>query len=157
MEKIARWLHKKEHVMFLGRGQMHPIAKEGALKLKEISYIDANAYAGGELKHGSLALVDEDMTVVVTAFDDRLFHQMQNSIKEVAARDAKLIIITDEPGKSKLDDISNVEFVLLPEVHDLVRPILATIPMQLLAYYTARFSGKDVDQPRNLAKSVTVE
>jgi len=156
IEEIAKRLSKAKDVLYLGRGQMFPIALEGALKLKEISYIHAEGYAAGELKHGPIALVDELMPVIVVAPSDELMEKTLSNMQEVAARGGKIILITDEEGARTVgqgvDDI-----LVLPKVSSFVAPILATIPVQLLAYHTATFMGTDVDQPRNLAKSVTVE
>ena len=154
--EIAKGLSKAKDVLYLGRGQMFPIAMEGALKLKEISYIHAEGYAAGELKHGPIALVDETMPVIVGAPSDELMEKTLSNLHEVAARGGKIILITDEVGAETagggVEDI-----ILLPKSSSFVAPILATIPVQLLAYHTAVFMGTDVDQPRNLAKSVTVE
>jgi glucosamine--fructose-6-phosphate aminotransferase (isomerizing) len=156
IERIAKGLSKAKDVLYLGRGQMFPIALEGALKLKEISYIHAEAYAAGELKHGPIALVNETMPVIVVAPSDELMEKTLSNMHEVAARGGKIILITDEEGAKTvghgIDDI-----IVLPTAASFVMPILATIPVQLLAYHTAVFMGTDVDQPRNLAKSVTVE
>ncbi len=153
---IAKRLSKAKDVLYLGRGPMYPIALEGALKLKEISYIHAEGYAAGELKHGPIALVDEDMPVIVVAPSDELVDKTLSNMQEVAARGGKIILITDQKGADTVgQDVSDI--ILIPEVSSFVAPILATIPVQLLAYHTAVFMGTDVDQPRNLAKSVTVE
>ena len=154
--EIARHLSKAKDVLYLGRGQMFPIAMEGALKLKEISYIHAEAYAAGELKHGPIALVDEQMPVIVVAPSDELMEKTLSNMQEVAARGGRIILITDAVGAEMAgDDIEDV--IVLPKAASFVMPILATIPVQLLAYHTAVQMGTDVDQPRNLAKSVTVE
>jgi glucosamine--fructose-6-phosphate aminotransferase (isomerizing) len=154
--EIAKRLSKAKDVLYLGRGQMFPVAMEGALKLKEISYIHAEAYAAGELKHGPIALVDETMPVIVVAPSDELMEKTLSNMHEVAARGGKIILVTDEAGAQVvghgIDDV-----IVLPNATSFVMPILATIPVQLLAYHTAVFMGTDVDQPRNLAKSVTVE
>ncbi|HHY50510.1 MAG TPA: glutamine--fructose-6-phosphate transaminase (isomerizing) [Alphaproteobacteria bacterium] len=154
--EIAKRLSKAKDVLYLGRGQMFPIAMEGALKLKEISYIHAEGYAAGELKHGPIALVDEAMPVIVVAPSDELMEKTLSNMQEVAARGGNIILITDETGAEAVghgvDDI-----IVLPRAGRFVMPILATIPVQLLAYHTAVVMGTDVDQPRNLAKSVTVE
>ena len=154
--EIAKRLSKAKDVLYLGRGPMFPVAMEGALKLKEISYIHAEGYAAGELKHGPIALVDEAMPVIVVAPSDELMEKTLSNMQEVAARGGKIILITDEAGAKAaghgVDDI-----IVLPRIASFVAPILATIPVQLLAYHTAVFMGTDVDQPRNLAKSVTVE
>jgi len=156
VEDIAKRLSKAKDVLYLGRGQMYPIAMEGALKLKELSYIHAEAYPAGELKHGPIALVDELMPVIVVAPSDELMAKTLSNMQEVAARGGKIILITDEVGKQAVGE-GVAEVLVLPKVASFVAPILATIPVQLLAYHTASFMGTDVDQPRNLAKSVTVE
>ncbi|WP_417309538.1 glutamine--fructose-6-phosphate transaminase (isomerizing) [Devosia sp.] len=156
IERIAKGLSKAKDVLYLGRGQMFPIAMEGALKLKEISYIHAEGYAAGELKHGPIALVDEQIPVIVVAPSDELMEKTLSNMQEVAARGGSIILITDEEGASAVGE-GVAEVIVLPKVASFVAPILATIPVQLLAYHTATFMGTDVDQPRNLAKSVTVE
>ncbi|HEY9010612.1 MAG TPA: glutamine--fructose-6-phosphate transaminase (isomerizing) [Devosia sp.] len=156
IQDIAKRLSKAKDVLYLGRGQMFPIAMEGALKLKEISYIHAEGYAAGELKHGPIALVDELMPVIVVAPSDELMEKTLSNMQEVAARGGKIILITDEDG-AKAAGQGVDDMIVLPKVSSFVAPILATIPVQLLAYHTAVFMGTDVDQPRNLAKSVTVE
>lgn len=155
IEGIAQILGRVDHALYLGRGPMYPVALEGALKLKEISYIHAEGYAAGELKHGPIALVDEDMPVVVVAPSDELMDKTLSNMEEVAARGGKIILITDE--KNEKLGRGNLEVISLPHVHAFVAPILAVIPVQLISYHTAVFMGTDVDQPRNLAKSVTVE
>jgi glutamine---fructose-6-phosphate transaminase (isomerizing) len=156
IEAIAKRLSKAKDVLYLGRGQMFPVAMEGALKLKEISYIHAEAYAAGELKHGPIALVDEAMPVIVVAPSDELMEKTLSNMQEVAARGGKIILVTDAQGAATAGQgIEDV--IVLPKAESFVMPILATIPVQLLAYHTAVFMGTDVDQPRNLAKSVTVE
>ena len=156
IERISKGLSKAKDVLYLGRGQMFPIAMEGALKLKEISYIHAEGYAAGELKHGPIALVDEQMPVIVVAPSDELMEKTLSNMQEVAARGGKIILITDADGAAMVGH-GVAEIIELPKVSSFVAPILATIPVQLLAYHTATFMGTDVDQPRNLAKSVTVE
>jgi glutamine---fructose-6-phosphate transaminase (isomerizing) len=156
IEIIAKGLSKAKDVLYLGRGQMFPVAMEGALKLKEISYIHAEGYAAGELKHGPIALVDEAMPVIVVAPSDELIEKTLSNMQEVAARGGKIILITDEDG-AKTVGHGVAEIIVIPRAPSFVAPILATIPVQLLAYHTAVFMGTDVDQPRNLAKSVTVE
>ncbi|WP_172122989.1 MULTISPECIES: glutamine--fructose-6-phosphate transaminase (isomerizing) [unclassified Devosia] len=153
---IAKRLSKAKDVLYLGRGPMFPIAMEGALKLKEISYIHAEGYAAGELKHGPIALVDEDMPVIVVAPSDELVDKTLSNMQEVAARGGKIILITDAEG-AKTVGHGVADIIEIPHVDGFVAPILACIPVQLLAYHTAVFMGTDVDQPRNLAKSVTVE
>ena len=155
IELIAKDFADKHHALFLGRGSFLPVAMEGALKLKEISYIHAEAYAAGELKHGPLALVDEDMPVVAVAPNNTLLEKLKSNLEEVKARGGKLYIFADEVSEVAS---SNGMFVLnINNVYDYMAPILHTIPLQLLAYYVAVIKGADIDQPRNLAKSVTVE
>lgn len=145
----------KHHALFLGRGRHYPIAMEGALKLKEISYIHAEAYASGELKHGPLALVDADMPVVVVAPNDELIEKLKSNLQEVRARGGELYIFAD--GDSEFADAEGVHVIHLPEHYGLLSPILHIVPLQLLSYHVALVKGTDVDKPRNLAKSVTVE
>ena len=154
--KAASRLSNSENALFLGRGLMFPLALEGALKLKEISYIHAEAYASGELKHGPIALIDEKMPVVVMAPRDALFGKTVSNMQEVMARDGKVILITDPPGAEAAAEDTWMTLVL-PEIDPVLSPILYAVPAQLLAYHTAVAKGTDVDQPRNLAKSVTVE
>ncbi len=156
IEEISKHLAKAKDVLYLGRGQMFPIALEGALKLKEISYIHAEGYAAGELKHGPIALVDEDMPVIVVAPSDDLMEKTISNMQEVSARGGQIILISDEEGVKNIGD-NNIETIIIPKTNNFVAPILATIPIQLLAYHIAVHIGTDVDQPRNLAKSVTVE
>ncbi len=156
IEQVARGLSKARDVLYLGRGQMFPVAMEGALKLKEISYIHAEGYPAGELKHGPIALVDEAMPVIVVAPSDELIAKTLSNMQEVAARGGQIILITDEAGARDIGQ-GVAETIIIPRVASFVAPILALIPVQLLAYHTAVFMGTDVDQPRNLAKSVTVE
>ncbi len=156
IEVLAKSLSRAKDVLYLGRGQMFPIALEGALKLKEISYIHAEGYAGGELKHGPIALVDEDMPVIVVAPSDELMEKTFSNMQEVAARGGRIILITDAQGAAAIGDDS-IEIIVMPSVNSFVAPIIAAVAVQLLAYHTAVFMGTDVDQPRNLAKSVTVE
>jgi glucosamine--fructose-6-phosphate aminotransferase (isomerizing) len=156
IERIAREVSKAKDVLYLGRGQMFPIAMEGALKLKEISYIHAEGYAAGELKHGPIALVSETMPVIVVAPSDELMEKTLSNMQEVAARGGKIVLITDEEGARIVGD-GIADIVVLPRVTSFTAPIVSTIPVQLLAYHTAVLMGTDVDQPRNLAKSVTVE
>jgi glucosamine--fructose-6-phosphate aminotransferase (isomerizing) len=156
VEKIAKGLSKAKDVLYLGRGQMFPVAMEGALKLKEISYIHAEGYPAGELKHGPIALVDEVMPVIVVAPSDDLQEKTLSNMQEVAARGGQIILVTDAEGKARIGH-GVAETIVIPKVNSFVAPILAAIPVQLLAYHTAVFMGTDVDQPRNLAKSVTVE
>ena len=156
IERIAKGLSKAKDVLYLGRGALYPIALEGALKLKEISYIHAEGYAAGELKHGPIALIDETMPVIVVAPSDELVEKTLSNMQEVAARGGKIILITDEEGARTVGQ-GVADLILMPKVHPFVAPILSLIPVQLLAYHTAVAMGTDVDQPRNLAKSVTVE
>ena len=154
--EIARDLARARDVLFLGRGPMYPLALEGALKLKEISYIHAEGYASGELKHGPIALIDEDVPVIVLAPTDALFDKTVSNMQEVMARDGKVLLLGDADGLAHAGD--GVWHTLqMPAVDPFVAPILYAAPAQLLAYHTAVLKGTDVDQPRNLAKSVTVE
>jgi glucosamine--fructose-6-phosphate aminotransferase (isomerizing) len=152
---IAKRYYKKRNYLFLGRGINYPIALEGSLKLKEISYIHAEGYAAGEMKHGPIALIDKDMPVVVLAPRDRLYDKTVSNLMEVKARHAPVIAFVAE-GERELGKIADAVFTV-PDTHPLISPILFTIPLQLLAYHIAVLRGADVDQPRNLAKSVTVE
>jgi len=156
IEAIAAELAKARDVLYLGRGVHYPIALEGALKLKEISYIHAEGYAAGELKHGPIALIDEHTPVVVVAPHDALFEKTLSNMQEVNARGGKLIVITDPAGAAACADIAQ-HVILTPACDPFVAPLVYSIPIQLLAYLTAVQKGTDVDQPRNLAKSVTVE
>jgi len=156
LNKIAQQLKNVRDVLYVGRGVSFPIALEGALKLKEISYIHAEAYAAGELKHGPIALVDDGVPVVALAPSDELFAKTASNIEEVAARGAKIILISDKEGIKKLSNITDI-ILEMPKSNEFVLPILYSIPVQMLAYHTAVTKGTDVDQPRNLAKSVTVE
>jgi glutamine---fructose-6-phosphate transaminase (isomerizing) len=142
-------------VLYLGRGVNFPIAMEGALKLKEISYIHAEGYAAGELKHGPIALIDENVPVIVLAPEDELFEKTTSNMQEVAARGGQIVLITDAPeAKAGCRLLSHIK---MPKAHPFTNPLLYAVPVQLMAYHTAVFMGTDVDQPRNLAKSVTVE
>jgi glucosamine--fructose-6-phosphate aminotransferase (isomerizing) len=143
-------------VLFLGRGNCFPIALEGALKLKEISYIHAEGYAAGEMKHGPIALIDRNVPVIAIAPSGPLFEKTASNLQEAAARGGQVIVISDEAGAAKLRGIAT-QTIVLPAVDPFVAPILYAIPVQLLAYHVAVLKGTDVDQPRNLAKSVTVE
>ncbi len=156
IEALAKTLAKAPHALYLGRGTSYPLALEGALKLKEISYIHAEGYAAGELKHGPIALIDETMPVIVIAPYDRIFEKTVSNMQEVAARGGRIILFTDPKGAEEAA-IGAVETVVLPEMPATITPLVYAIPIQLLAYHTAVFIGTDVDQPRNLAKSVTVE
>ena len=153
--EIAEAFVEKHHTLFLGRGSHYPIALEGALKLKEISYIHAEGYPAGELKHGPLALVDDDMPIVAVAPGDELIEKLKSNLEEVRARGAELFVFADEDAK--FQEQSGVTILRVPSCPAIVSPIIYTIPVQLLAYHVAVFKGTDVDQPRNLAKSVTVE
>ncbi|MGI9489511.1 MAG: glutamine--fructose-6-phosphate transaminase (isomerizing) [Geminicoccaceae bacterium] len=155
-EKIAHEISPARDVLYLGRGTSFAIALEGALKLKEISYIHAEGYAAGELKHGPIALIDEDVPVIVVAPPDHLFEKTASNLQEVVARGGKVILLSDRHGCEKLADYVHTA-IELPDVDPFVAPLLYALPIQLLAYHTAVVKGTDVDQPRNLAKSVTVE
>jgi glutamine---fructose-6-phosphate transaminase (isomerizing) len=156
IEKLAHDLAKVRDVLYLGRGTSFPIALEGALKLKEISYIHAEGYAAGELKHGPIALIDETMPVIVIAPHDRVFEKTVSNMQEVAARGGKIILVSDPQGAREAT-IESLETLILPDMASTVTPLVYAIPVQLIAYHTAAAIGTDVDQPRNLAKSVTVE
>ncbi|KAB2912280.1 MAG: glutamine--fructose-6-phosphate transaminase (isomerizing) [Hyphomicrobiaceae bacterium] len=154
-EKLAHDLAKAKDVLYLGRGSSYPLALEGALKLKEISYIHAEGYAAGELKHGPIALIDENVPVIVVAPEDDLFEKTLSNMQEVAARGGRIILVSDaSPDRAGCELEAHVA---MPKVHPFTSPLLYAVPVQLLAYHTAVFMGTDVDQPRNLAKSVTVE
>ena len=155
IETLSQRFADKHNALFLGRGAHYPIAMEGALKLKEISYIHAEAYPAGELKHGPLALVDAEMPVVTVAPNNNLLEKLKSNIQEVSARGGQLIVFMDESLANTED--ANVQIVRVPSVSNIISPIIYTIPLQLLSYYVAVLKGTDVDQPRNLAKSVTVE
>ena len=156
VEMLARDLSKASDVLYLGRGTAYPLALEGALKLKEISYIHAEGYAAGELKHGPIALIDETMPVIVLAPYDNVFEKTVSNMQEVAARGGRIILIGDERA-AKEAAVELAATLQLPDMHPFAAPIVYALPVQMLAYHTAVFMGKDVDQPRNLAKSVTVE
>ncbi|WP_191833227.1 glutamine--fructose-6-phosphate transaminase (isomerizing) [Pseudomonas fluorescens] len=155
VEKTAELFADKHHTLFLGRGAQFPVAMEGALKLKEISYIHAEAYPAGELKHGPLALVDSDMPVVTVAPNNELLEKLKSNLQEVRARGGELIVFADE--NAGMSNGEGTHVIAVPHIIDALAPILYTIPLQLLSYYVAVLKGTDVDQPRNLAKSVTVE
>lgn len=155
IETLAKGFSDKHHALFLGRGNLYPIAMEGALKLKEISYIHAEAYAAGELKHGPLALVDANMPVIVIAPNNELLGKLKSNVEEVRARGGLLYVFTEQD--TGFNTSENMKIIQLPYVEQIVAPIFYTVPMQLLAYHIALIKGTDVDQPRNLAKSVTVE
>ena len=157
-QQVKAWAEQfiaKDHALFLGRGLHYPIAMEGALKLKEISYIHAEGYPAGELKHGPLALVDEQMPVVCVAPTDELLEKVKSNLQEVAARGGSLYVFTDH--QADFSDLSETQVIILPTVHPMLAPIAFVLPLQILSYHVAVLRGTDVDQPRNLAKSVTVE
>jgi glucosamine--fructose-6-phosphate aminotransferase (isomerizing) len=159
MERVAEKFHSRADFLFLGRGINYPIALEGALKLKEISYIHAEGYPAGEMKHGPIALIDENMPVVAIAPDDAVFEKMLGNVQEAKARGGSVIAITND-GDARMEAILHPPddvVIPMPRTTALLTPIVMTIPLQLLAYYIAVRRGCDVDQPRNLAKSVTVE
>jgi len=153
---LARELVKARDVLYLGRGVHYPIAMEGALKLKEISYIHAEGYASGELKHGPIALIDEETPIVFVAPFDRLFDKSLSNLQEVVARRGKVVLLSDAKGRALAGNVP-AHTVTVPGCADFIAPLIYTIPVQLLAYHIAVEKGTDVDQPRNLAKSVTVE
>ncbi|MEA1062896.1 glutamine--fructose-6-phosphate transaminase (isomerizing) [Erwinia sp. HR93] len=155
IETLAEDFSDKQHALFLGRGDQYPIALEGALKLKEISYIHAEAYAAGELKHGPLALIDANMPVIVVAPNNELLEKLKSNIEEVRARGGHLYVFADE--NAGFTDSETMHVISLPHVEEVIAPIFYTVPLQLLSYHVALIKGTDVDQPRNLAKSVTVE
>ncbi|MBN7821519.1 glutamine--fructose-6-phosphate transaminase (isomerizing) [Bowmanella yangjiangensis] len=155
IEKLAEEFADKNHSLFLGRGDQYPIAMEGALKLKEISYIHAEAYASGELKHGPLALIDDEMPVIVVAPNNELLEKLKSNVEEVRARGGIMYVFADKDARFESD--ATMRVINLPHVDSVIAPIVYTIPLQLLSYYVAIIKGTDVDQPRNLAKSVTVE
>jgi len=153
--RLSELFKEKQHCLFLGRGTHFPIALEGALKLKEISYIHAEGYAAGELKHGPLALVDNDMPVVILAPQDDMLDKLKSNMEEVQARGGELFVFADEHSGIKDKDRQHV--VHVPQISAVLAPIAYSVPVQLLSYHVAVLRGTDVDQPRNLAKSVTVE
>jgi glucosamine--fructose-6-phosphate aminotransferase (isomerizing) len=155
IKDLAEDFADKHHSLFLGRGEQYPIAMEGALKLKEISYIHAEAYAAGELKHGPLALIDADMPVIVVAPGNELLEKLHSNVEEVRARGGLMYVFADKAAKFESD--STMSVLDVPHCDEFVAPILYSVPLQLLSYYVALIKGTDVDQPRNLAKSVTVE
>ena len=156
VETLAREIARARDVLYLGRGTSYPMALEGALKLKEISYIHAEGYAAGELKHGPIALIDESVPVIVIAPHDAIFEKTVSNMQEVAARGGRIILVGDAKGAAKAG-LDTLATLTMPDVDPVVAPIVYAVPVQLIAYHTAVFMGKDVDQPRNLAKSVTVE
>ncbi|MCB1433500.1 MAG: isomerizing glutamine--fructose-6-phosphate transaminase, partial [Alphaproteobacteria bacterium] len=153
---VAREIAHSRDVLYLGRGINYPIALEGALKLKEISYIHAEGYAAGELKHGPIALIDESVPVIVIAPHDELYDKTISNMEEVAARGGKIVLLTDDHGLEENGE-KLFQRIRVPQAHSFISPLLFAVPVQLLAYHAAVFMGTDVDQPRNLAKSVTVE
>jgi glucosamine--fructose-6-phosphate aminotransferase (isomerizing) len=155
VKELARDLMHSQDFLYLGRGINYPIALEGALKLKEISYIHAEGYPAGEMKHGPIALIDEKMPVLVLAPRDRYFHKTVSNLKEVESRGGKVVVLTDDV--KSVSEMTGHRVLTLPKASHYLTPIVMTIPLQLLAYYIAVHRGTDVDQPRNLAKSVTVE
>ena len=155
IEKLAKKFFQASDFLFLGRGLNYPVALEGALKLKEISYIHAEGYPAGEMKHGPIALIDDNLPVVALAPDHAVYDKMLANVEEVKARDGILIALADEGNKDIAKKADHVLYV--PGTHELLSPIVLTVPLQLLAYHIALKRGCDVDQPRNLAKSVTVE
>jgi glucosamine--fructose-6-phosphate aminotransferase (isomerizing) len=154
IESLAALFVNKAHALFLGRGVQYPVALEGALKLKEISYIHAEAYPAGELKHGPLALVDKEMPVIAVAPNDELLDKLKSNLHEVSARGGQLFVFVDDSQQWKAN---GARLIKVPSCGSWVAPIVYTLPLQLLAYHVAVAKGTDVDQPRNLAKSVTVE
>ena len=155
LEQLAEEFIHKQHTLFLGRGTMLPIAMEGALKLKEISYIHAEAYAAGELKHGPLALIDDEMPVIAVAPNNSLLGKLNSNLQEARARGARLYVFSD--AHEVMQESAAIKVLQLPTVENSIAPIVYTVPLQLLSYHVAVLKGADVDQPRNLAKSVTVE
>jgi glucosamine--fructose-6-phosphate aminotransferase (isomerizing) len=159
LEELAGRFRKKTSCLFLGRGDEWPIAMEGALKLKEISYIHAEAYAAGELKHGPIALIDENMPVIIVAPTNDLLEKLKSNIESVRARNGEIYVFADKNAgfEKSLVDAKNCHVISMPTSDEVAAPVLYTVPLQLLAYHVAVLKGTDVDQPRNLAKSVTVE
>ena len=155
VKALAEDFAEKNHALFLGRGEFYPIAMEASLKLKEISYIHAEAYAAGELKHGPLALIDADMPVIVVAPNNELLEKVKSNIEEVRARGGQLYVFADK--EAGFTPSEGMKIITMPKVNEIIAPIFYTVPMQLLSYHVALIKGTDVDQPRNLAKSVTVE
>ena len=156
IQKVSEDIVKAKSALFLGRGVCFPIAMEGALKLKEISYIHAEGYASGEMKHGPIALVDDKVPVIIIAPKDSLFEKNISNMQEILARGGKVILITDKQG-DKILGKQLFKKIVLPNLEEFIQPIIYSIPVQLIAYFVAVKKGTDVDQPRNLAKSVTVE
>jgi glucosamine--fructose-6-phosphate aminotransferase (isomerizing) len=156
IRQLARRIAEARDVLYLGRGGCFPIALEGALKLKEISYIHAEGYAAGEMKHGPIALIDQSVPVIAICPSGPLFEKTASNLQEAAARGGQIVVFSDQEGAEKLAPIA-AETIILPEIDPFAAPILHAIPVQMLAYHVAVLKGTDVDQPRNLAKSVTVE
>jgi glucosamine--fructose-6-phosphate aminotransferase (isomerizing) len=156
IEAIAKKYARYEHMMFIGRHIHAPIAAEGALKLKEVAYVHAEAYPGGELKHGPLALLSPDVPVLAIVPEDIVYEKMLSNMQEAKARSAPIIALTTHGAIGEVENIAN-DVIFVPKVHPMLQPILMTIPLQLLAYYAGVGKGYNVDRPRNLAKSVTVE
>ncbi|MEW5009960.1 MAG: SIS domain-containing protein, partial [Cycloclasticus sp.] len=152
---VAKAFDNKHNALFLGRGEQYPVAMEGALKLKEVSYIHAEAYPAGELKHGPLALVDENMPIVAVAPNNDLLEKLKSNLQEIQARGGQLYVFADK--RASFEQAEGLTIIRVSEIDDVIAPIIYTIPLQLLAYHVAVIKGTDVDQPRNLAKSVTVE
>jgi glucosamine--fructose-6-phosphate aminotransferase (isomerizing) len=155
MQTLARRYMNARDVLFLGRGMLFPVALEGALKLKELSYVHAEGYASGEMKHGPIALIDEHVPVVVLALEGPGYHKTLSNLEEVRSRGGKIIAVATS-GDELIGDVAD-DVIMVPKVDPFLQPILASVPLQLLAYHVADLKGTDVDQPRNLAKSVTVE
>ena len=155
MLALAEHFANKHHCLYLGRGAMLPVAMEGALKLKEISYIHAEAYPAGELKHGPLALVDDNMPVIAVAPNNQLLEKLKSNLHEVSARGGELYVFAD--SETDMGEASGIHVINIAPVDDCIAPVIYTVPLQLFAYHVAVMKGADVDQPRNLAKSVTVE
>ncbi|MDE3061304.1 MAG: SIS domain-containing protein, partial [Pseudomonadota bacterium] len=156
MKALAHNIMHARDMLYIGRGTSFALAMEGALKMKEISYIHAEAYAAGELKHGPIALIDEEVPIIVLAPSDTLFDKTASNLQEAAARGGRIILVSDQKGIDAIGD-GPVATVKMPEANPFITPLLYALPMQMLAYHTAVLKGTDVDQPRNLAKSVTVE
>jgi glucosamine--fructose-6-phosphate aminotransferase (isomerizing) len=157
IKATAKYLSKAKNILYIGRGISYVSALEGALKLKELSYINAFGIAAGELKHGTIALIDSKLPVIAIAPNNNLFEKTASNIEEVAARGGKIILISDASGIKELKNVS-FKAIALPKINDIIsESLLSVIPTQLIAYYVALYKGNDVDQPRNLAKSVTVE
>ena len=155
--KVAKYLVKAQHILYIGRGLSYVAALESALKLRELSYIDAQAIAAGELKHGTIALIDKKMPVIVIAPSNHLFEKIASNIEEVKARGGKVIVVSDKNGIANLKNLAT-QVIEIPQTSGSIEEaLISVVPLQLLAYYVALYKGNDVDQPRNLAKSVTVE